>query len=292
MCLNQKNRFRVIVRYFYELGEIIFLIKSVQLLESLYYICFMTSINSVEQVIINNLDKYLPNVSVDCVIFGFHENQLRVLLVRWENTEQWSLPGGTIFKTESLDTAAYRILKERTKLEQVFLKQFYIFGDPQRVRIEDYQNTFARLNISFETAKILLDRTLSVGYYALVEFSKVTPTPNFMAAECRWWDINEVPHLIFDHNFIVLTALQALRRELNYLPIGLNLLPEKFTMPELQKLYETLLGEQLDRRNFQKQMMGYDFIERLDERKTGGAYKSPYLYRFIKEKYEKAEIKF
>lgn len=252
----------------------------------------MASINSVEQVIINNLDKYLPNVSVDCVIFGFHENQLRVLLVRWDNTEQWSLPGGTIFKTESLDTAAYRILKERTKLEQVFLKQFYIFGDPQRVRIEDYQNTFARLNISFETAKILLDRTLSVGYYALVEFSKVTPTPNFMAEECRWWDINEVPHLIFDHNFIVLTALQALRRELNYLPIGLNLLPEKFTMPELQKLYETLLGEQLDRRNFQKQMMGYDFIERLDERKTGGAYKSPYLYRFIKEKYEKAEIKF
>lgn len=256
------------------------------------YICDMNKELTPAQELEKNADKYIPNVSVDCVIFGFHENQLRVLLVRLENTEQWCLPGGTIFRDESLDTSAYRILNERTQLEEVYLKQFYIFGEVERVRLEDYDATYGRVNIPFSIAKRLLDRTLSVGYYALVDFSKVTPTTGFLSAECRWWDINEVPHLIFDHNKIVIKALKALRQELSYIPIGLNLLPEKFTMPELQKLYETILGKPLDRRNFQKQMLSYDFIEKLDERKTGGAYKSPYLYRFIKDKYEQAVIKF
>ena len=244
------------------------------------------------QQIERNADRYLPNVSVDCVIFGFHQNQLRVLLMRWTNASLWSLPGGTIFRDESVDTAAYRILKDRTLLEEVFLKQFYLFGEVERVRNEDYDATFAKLGVPFDVAKKLLDRTISVGYYALVEFSKVTPTPNMLDEECRWWDIDDIPPMIFDHNHIVKKALETLRQQLSYLPIGLTLLPEKFTMPELQKLYETLLGRELDRRNFQKQMLSFDFLERLEERKTGGAYKSPYLYRFIKDKYEKAEFKF
>jgi 8-oxo-dGTP diphosphatase len=109
-----------------------------------------------------------------------------------------------------------------------------------------------------------------------------------LSSECKWFDVNEVPDLIYDHNQIMNKALETLRLSLNDHPVGYNLLPEKFTMPQLQKLYETILGETLDRRNFQKQMIALDVLIRLNERKTGGAHKAPYLYRFDKRKYDKA----
>lgn len=105
---------------------------------------------------------------------------------------------------------------------------------------------------------------MSVGYYALVEFDEMTPTPDAFTEECRWWIVNEVPLLLFDHNEMIKLALMTLRRQLSYQPIGYNLLPNKFTMPELQQLYETILGQPLDRRNFQKRMLGYGILKRLD----------------------------
>jgi 8-oxo-dGTP diphosphatase len=133
-----------------------------------------------------------------------------------------------------------------------------------------------------------MERFITVGYWALVEFSKVTPQPDWLSEDCQWHDIHKVPKLIYDHNQIVESALEALRLSLNDHPVGYNLLPEKFTMPELQKLYETILDTPLDRRNFQKKMLSLDILERLAERKTGGAHKAPFLYRFDKRKYEKA----
>jgi hypothetical protein len=112
--------------------------------------------------------------------------------------------------------------------------------------------------------------------------------PDLLSTDCRWWDINKVPPLIYDHKQIIEKALESLRLDLNDHPVGYNLLPEKFTMPELQRLYETILNESLDRRNFQKRMLSLDILERLKERKTGGAHKAPYLYRFDKKKYDKA----
>jgi hypothetical protein len=134
----------------------------------------------------------------------------------------------------------------------------------------------------------MMERFITVGYWALVEFSKVTPRADWLSEDCQWWDIHRIPKLIYDHNSIVLKALDALRLSLNDYPVGYNLLPEKFTMPELQRLYETILGTSLDRRNFQKKMLALDVLERLSERKTGGPHKAPYLYRFDKKKYEKA----
>ena len=131
------------------------------------------------------------------------------------------------------------------------------------------------------------DRDVSVSYYALVEFARVTPAPDLFTDECQWWDIDQIPLLLFDHNDMIVLALKTLRRQLRYQPVGYNLQPDKFTVPDLQQLYETMLGQSLDRR-FQKRMLGYGILERLEERKTGGAHKAPYLYRFDKEKYEKA----
>jgi len=218
---------------------------------------------------------FLPHISVDCVIFGFHENQLKVLLLKWKEGP-WCLPGGFVKHHESVDDSAVRTLKERTGLHNIFLEQFHTFGEPGREKGKKAMTGW------------LSKRFISIGYYALVEFSKVFPQPDIFSIECRWWDISKAPALIYDHKQIMKKALESLRLDLNDHPVGYNLLPEKFTMPELQRLYETILGESLDRRNFQKRMLALDILVRLKERKTGGAHKAPYLYRFDKKKYDRA----
>jgi len=230
-------------------------------------------------------ENYLPFVSLDLVIFGFHGGQLKVLLLRWKETNDWCLPGGRIRHGENLEAAAYRSLRERTGLSEIFLQQFHTFGDAARYNVPE---TLAKLNLPHEFGKELISRDVSVGYYALVEFDQVAPTADFFTEECRWWDVDPIPPLLFDHNAMITLALKTLRQQLSYQPIGYNLLPEKFTMPDLQQLYETILGQSLDRRNFQKRMIGYGILERLEERKTGGAHKAPYLYRFNKESYQQA----
>jgi 8-oxo-dGTP diphosphatase len=219
--------------------------------------------------------KYLPHLSVDCVIFGFHDNSLRVLLLKWKDGP-WCLPGGFVKHNESLDQSAVRVLKERTGLDDIYLKQFYAFGDPNREK--------GKKPSEFWIGK----RFISIGYYALVDYSEVNPQPDIFSSDCQWCDVAKLAALIYDHKEIVKKALDALRLELNDHPVGYNLLPEKFTMPELQKLYETILGETLDRRNFQKRMLSLDILVRLKERKTGGAHKAPFLYRFDKKKYDHA----
>lgn len=225
---------------------------------------------------------YLPHLSVDCVIFGFHEDQLKVLLLKWKDGGHWCLPGGFIKREESVDAAATRILLDRTQLQDIFLKQFHTFGDPLRDRSKDL------LQLQSKHGRWLLERFVTIGYYALVEFSKVNPQPDWLSESCVWADVDALPTLIYDHGQIVEKALEALRISLNDYPVGNKLLPEKFTMPELQRLYETILNKSLDRRNFQKKMLGLEILERLKERKTGGAHKAPYLYRFDKKKYERA----
>jgi 8-oxo-dGTP diphosphatase len=227
---------------------------------------------------------YLPHLSVDGVIFGFHDDQLKVLLLKWKTSGQWCLPGGFVMKEEAIDDAVTRVIKERTGLESIFLKQFHTFGEPQREKKKD---EFLGNNGPAKTSWIM-QRFITIGYYALVEFSKVNPQPDLLSEECRWWDIHKIPKLIYDHNHILATALETLQLSLNDYPVGFNLLPEKFTMPQLQTLYETILDKPIDRRNFQKKMLALGLMERLKERKTGGAHKAPYLYRFDKKKYEKA----
>lgn len=227
---------------------------------------------------------HLPHLSVDNVIFGFHDNELKVLLLQWDQNKQWCLPGGFILKDEHIEDAAIRVLRSRTGLDNIYLNQFYTFGNPLRERGKNgiHDPKWVR------TRSWLMERFVSIGYWALVEFSRVVPKPDEFSAQCMWWEIDKVPVLILDHNDILHKALESLRRHLNEYPVGKDLLPQKFTMPELQRLYETILGKNLDRRNFQKKILSLDIVHRLNERKTGGAHKAPFLYKFDHVKYKKA----
>jgi 8-oxo-dGTP diphosphatase len=231
---------------------------------------------------------YLASLSLDCVIFGFHENQLKVLLLKMKNARQWALPGGFVFKDEDIARAAKRVLKERTGLSEIFLQQFNVFGQPKRSDAGFHRRFLKKEGIEIADDHWLLQRFVTIGYYALVEYSYVNPRPDKFSDDCTWRDIDDLPELMMDHRQILDAALETLRVHLNYHPVGYNLLPEKFTMPELQKLYETILGKKLDRRNFQRKILSYGILKRLKEVKQGVAHKAPYLYSFDLRKYHKA----
>lgn len=221
----------------------------------------------------------LPHLSVDCAVFGFHAGELKLLLVEWRHLERWSLPGGHVRRDESVDAAAARVLRERTGLERIYLRQFHTFGGTDRGE-GVLASLAAALGTPLPAGHWMTERVVSVAYLALVSFADVTPTPDAFSAACRWCDVRERPPLVMDHEAIVAGALAALRAEADSRPLGLDLLPEKFTMPELQRLHEAVAGRPLDRRNFQKRMLELGFVERLPERKTGGPHRAPYLYRF------------
>jgi 8-oxo-dGTP diphosphatase len=227
---------------------------------------------------------YLNHISIDCVVFGFHAGQMKVLMLKSNNEEAWYLPGGFVLKDEPIEKAADRILKIRTGIDEIFLQQFRVFGDPDRSKIhnEMYKDMLPKEQNFFD------QRFISIGYYALVDFFNVNPTPDDFSELCTWRDLNDLPKFQLDHKLIFETALDTLRLQLNYQPIGYNLMPREFTMPELQKLYETILDKKLDRRNFQRRMLGFGILNKLEQTRKGGAHKAPYLYSFDLEKYEEA----
>lgn len=250
---------------------------------------FIKSMNEYIRQLLNlGEHDFLSSLSVDCVIFGFHENQLKVLLLKHRYLDIWALPGGFIYKDEPTEAAAKRVLRERTGLNEIFLQQFYVFSEPDRSKKEFHLHDFEKDGINVNEDHWLLQRFVTIGYYALVEFSKVNLLPETSAEKSLWWDINDLPEFMFDHKKILDKALETLRMQLNYQPIGYNLLPEKFTMTELQKLYETILDKNLDKRNFQRKILGYQILRRLKEKKKGVPHKSPYLHTFDLEKYNDA----
>jgi len=232
----------------------------------------------------NARENYLPHVSIDCVVFGFHEGMMKVLVLKMKDEGEWYLPGGFLQKKEPIETAANRILKERTGLDDIFLQQFHVFGDPERSKehFEMYKDMLPASQNWFA------NRFLTIGYYALVDFYDVNPMPDQLSVSCNWYDLNDVPELKLDHSLILKTALDTLRLHLNYQPVGYNLMPKVFTMPELQKLYETILDKKLDRRNFQRRMLGFGILSRLEQQRKGGAHKAPFLYSFDLENYKAA----
>lgn len=221
--------------------------------------------------------KFLPHVSVDCVIFGFHDAALKVLLLKWRRVDLWVLPGGMVGLRESLDDAAAHVLFSRAGLKRVHLRQFHAFGGLHRREAASLRRLFGRV----PRASRLSSRVVSVGYYALVDYEKVKPRPDELSDTFEWYTVDALPPLAFDHREIIRHACAALRASLETPTTGAHLLPRKFTMPELQRLHEAILGRPLDRRNFQKRMLERGGIERLNERRTGGAHRSPYLYRFV-----------
>lgn len=224
---------------------------------------------------------FIPHLAVDAVIFGFHDKQLKVLLMQYSKTHLQALPGGFVYHNEDLNTAARRVASERTGLTNVFLEQFYVFGDVARHDPTPFMNFMIADGQQPDPQHWLLQRFISVGYFALVDFTQVTPTPDKIFDGCAWYDLNELPPLIQDHTAIVKKALSSLQNMLDDKLIGFNLLPEEFTMGDLQGLYETILGKQLLRPAFQRKMLSLGILDRVAKKYSGGAHKAPYLYRFV-----------
>ncbi|PTR01496.1 NUDIX domain-containing protein [Mucilaginibacter yixingensis] len=221
----------------------------------------------------------LPHVSIDCAVFGFHESSLKVLLLKMKGFDKWGLPGGYVKKDENLDAAAYRILKARTGASNIYLEQFRVFGQTGRSEHE---------LAHWPEHLWQKQRFISTGYYALVDYTTIIPVVDRISEQCEWKDIDDLPDLMMDHQDILHSALTALRRNIHYSPIGLNLLPKAFTMPQLQKLYELILGKKLHRGNFQRKMHGFDILVKEDIVPVKTSHRPPIYYSFDIEKYNNA----
>jgi 8-oxo-dGTP diphosphatase len=212
-----------------------------------------------------------PALTVDCIVFGLdlEEQDLKVLLIQraFEPFEgKWALPGGFVQVNETIDDAALRELREETGVGRVFLEQLYTFGDIDRDPRE---------------------RVVSVAYYALVKLLEHRVQAATDASDAAWFGIHDTPRLAFDHEQMLEVAVERLRGKVRYQPIGFELLPQKFTLTQLQTLYEIVLERELDKRNFRKRILAMDILEELDEVEQDVSHRAARLYRFDQRKYRR-----
>jgi 8-oxo-dGTP diphosphatase len=235
-------------------------------------------------------EQFLKNVAVDNVIFGYHEKELKVLLQRPAGFIKWTLTGGYIKITESIEEAADRVAYMRTGLQNLFLQQFCSFGNPQRVKDEELtpERISKQTGMKVPSNHWIFDYYVSISFYTLTEFSLVTIKKGPFDEEIVWWPVSHLPPLMFDHKEIIAEALKALQVHIYHYPIGYELLPEKFTLPEIHSLYETILSKSLDYRNFARKLASTEIVKKLNETRSIGAHRSPFLYKFDKKKYDAA----
>lgn len=212
-----------------------------------------------------------PSVTTDCVIFGFDGTKLNVLLIE-RGIEpfkgQWAFPGGFLKMDETTEEGAMRELFEETGLKEVYIRQFHTFSEVNRDPRE---------------------RVITIAYYALVQISEVQGGDD--AAKAQWFPLDQVPSLAFDHDLILRQALSELRKQIHFEPIGFELLPEKFTMTQLQRLYEAILNVKFDRRNFHNKLLKLGILTELDEKLTLANKKIAFLYKFNPESYKEMKEK-
>ncbi|GAA4405012.1 NUDIX domain-containing protein [Nibrella viscosa] len=233
---------------------------------------------------------YIQQLSIDCVIFGYQDRQLKVLVPKLNfRGDFWALPAGFIDQNESIDEAAHRILASRTGIKDIYLEQFWVFGDTGRTNkpflerlIELNEEILGAKRFNQKEFEWVTRRFISIGYYALVDINKVVPQKQEIDASIGWYPIKQLPPMIMDHKEIVAKALDTLRLNLDNKLIAFNLLPETFTMREVQELYEAIYDKPFARNNFQKKILDMNVLERLEKKYTGAANKAPYLYRFAR----------
>jgi 8-oxo-dGTP diphosphatase len=209
-----------------------------------------------------------PAVTADCVVFGLDRDDLKVLLIQRDFDPfegYWALPGGFAVVGESIEDTARRELEEETGLKGLFLQQLYTFGEPERDPRE---------------------HVITIAYFALTNLSAREVQAATDARNAAWFELDDVPQLAFDHNLILKTAYERLQGKIRYQPIGFELLPHKFTLRQLQQIYQKILDRKLDKRNFRKKILKMDILEELDEIETDVAHRAARLYKFEKEKYD------
>ncbi len=208
-----------------------------------------------------------PALTVDCVIFGLDKHTLKILLIQRAKEPfagSWAFPGGFVDMDETTENAAKRELEEETGIQDMFLEQLYTFSKVDR----DPRG-----------------RVVSVAYYALVKMQDYKISAADDAQDARWFAVDQLPPLAFDHQDIFSVAMERLRGKLRYQPIGFELLPEKFTLSQIQDLYEAVLGKKLDKRNFRKKILSMNLLVDLQERQKGVAHRSAKLYQFDRNNY-------
>lgn len=211
--------------------------------------------------------------SVDNIIFGFDEGDLKVLLIKRGTAPfngQWALPGDLVYPNEDLETAASRVLEELTGLKKVYLEQVYTFGAVDRHP---------------------LGRVITISYFSLIKISNFQLTPASFAKKAKWHSVEHAENLnlAFDHNLILNKCFNALKNKVRVRPVGFELLPPKFTLTELQHLYEAVLQTNLDKRNFRKKILSMNLLVDLDEMQEGVPHRPAKLYRFEEERYHQFE---
>lgn len=212
-----------------------------------------------------NKDKHY--VAVDCIIMGFRDNELNILIAKrpFEPMKGgWSLMGGFVNEAESINEAAERVLGEFTGIADIFMEQVGAYGEINRD---------------------LGERVISIAYFALVNIDEFD-TSLVEKYDARWVRLTQLPELVFDHNKMVRDTINILQRKAAVKPIGFNLLHEQFTLPTLQSLYESIYQETIDKRNFRKKLLTMDILEKLDEKDKGSSKKGAFYYKFNKEKYD------
>ncbi len=227
---------------------------------------------------------FVEHISVDCTIFGFHKGILKILLLKYHDLDLWSLPGGFVFNDEDLREAASRVLYERTHLSNIFLDQFHTFGRIDRTENNVHQILLKNKNIEVPKDHWIFQRFITVGYCSLIDFTLVDTFPDAFNETCAWFEVDKLPNMAFDHLRVINTGLHHIRKNIDTQVVASNLLPEKFTMKDLQTVYETVLDEKFRRNNFQRKILALDFLERLEKFFDGSANKAPYLYRFKNKK--------
>ncbi len=209
-----------------------------------------------------------PAFAADCVIFGFDGGELKLLLIEREKEpfkNKWALPGGFVFIEETTEECAKRILLEKAGIKNVFIEQLYTFSEIDRDPRE---------------------RTVSVAYYALVNKHQYELLAGRDTVKAEWFELSKLPKLAFDHSKILKTAVQRLKGKVSYQPIGFELLNEKFTLTQLQAVYESILEIPIDKRNFRKKILGMGLLKALDEKEINVAHKAARYYSFDKKAYK------
>lgn len=213
--------------------------------------------------------KIIENMSVNCVIFGFSDNTLKIVLVKRSNSPfmgEWALPGGFLLIGEEPDTSSERVLHETTGVKEVYMEQVETFGGVNRFPDK---------------------HVFSIGYYALVKPEMLTFSSGIDTDDVKWFDINKIPTLPFDHENIISKSLEKLRNKIKIEPIIFDLLNDKFTIPQIQSLYEGISGNETDRRNFRKRLLRNKLVIDLDEKDTNNTKRAAKLYSFNRNEYYK-----
>lgn len=212
-------------------------------------------------------------LSIDCLIFGFKKGELDILLVQHGegiSKGKWALPGGWIQYDESVDEAAYRLLKDLTGVSKIYLEQLKVFGD-----VERYPEK----------------RVITIAFFAMVKPDDYELHPGFTASDAKWFKISEVPRLPYDHDKILKYGLRHLKHKVKHEPVGFNLLPKKFTLHQLQEVYEAVLGHKVDKPNFRRKLFNMNLLVACQEKQKDVSHRAANLYRFDKKIYDRLKEK-